>query len=123
MNLEVLLKDLRTVKGYKGSGITNYTGEVLAGDVADQNTNIPLIAAMTNDIFLRAHDVAERHAGAECDETNIIGRKTTVLMRCTGPNSKAHLHIGCVIAADGNTALARMIMAKIATKAVEMMSK
>ncbi len=119
MNLELLLKDLRSVKGYAGSGITTFTGEVIAGDSADPSLNLPLIAALTNDVLRSAHEVAEKFAGTDCEETFIHSTGGSVLMRCTGKRSKAHLHIGCVLKADGNTALARMTMEKIAAKAAE----
>ena len=120
MSLEALLKDYRSVKGYLGSGITTFSGDILAGDIADPNVNLPLIAAMTNDVLRHAHEVAEKYANTTCDETHIFATDIVVLMRCTGPHAKAHLHLGCVLKADGNTALARMIMERIALKVVDL---
>jgi len=120
MDLESVLKEYRSVKGYLGSGITTYTSDVIAGDVADPSINLPLIAALTNDVLMQVHEVAQKYANTTCEETHIFGTDIVVLMRCTGPHAKAHLHLGCVLKADGNTALARMLMEKIALKVVDM---
>ena len=119
MDLESVLKEFRNVKGYLGSGITTYTSDVIAGDIADHSINLPLIAALTNDVMMQVHEIAQNYADTTCEETHIFGSDIVVLMRCTGPQAKAHLHLGCVLKADGNTALARMILERIALKVVD----
>lgn len=116
MNLEDLLKELRSVKGYQGSGVATFTGEILAGDVADASLNLPLIAALSNDVLRSAHEVAEKF-NSTVTETAIYSTGGCVLMRCSGKHREPHLHIGCVMAKDGNAALARMTMEKITEKA------
>ena len=118
MNLDLLLKDLRGVKGYIASGIATPTGEAIAGDSMDPTLDVGSAVALTNDVMSHAHDVAQRYAGTHCDETLIRSTNIIVMIRATGPNSRVPLHIGCVLEADGNIALARMTMEKIAEKAV-----
>jgi len=119
MELEALLKDLRSVKGYVASGVATFTGELLAGDSVDPNLDLALTAAMTNDVLRHAHEGTAKFANSVCEETLIRSRTSWVAMRCTGLQAKAHLHICCVLTSDGNTALTRMMMEKIAVKAAD----
>jgi len=119
MDLEALLKDLRNVKGYMASGIATSAGEVIARDIAAPSLNLTLITALTNDVMLQAHEVGQKYSGTVTEETMIHATKGSVLIRCTGAEAKAHLHVTCVLGADGNVSLARVLMKKIAAAAAD----
>lgn len=119
MNIETLLTDLKDIKGYKASGIMNYTGEMLAADSADPSIDLNLVGASFNDIFRSAHAVCEKIGLDACTENLIQTPKGIVLMRCSGVHSKVHVHLISILAVDGNHALTRMALEKITKKAMD----
>lgn len=123
MNLELLLKDLRSVKGFIAAGIATATGEALAGDSTDPDVDVGATVALTNDVMSHAHDVARTFGATHCEETLIKSTNMMVLIRATGPATKVNLHIGCALTADANVALARMMLEKVAVKVVEALAQ
>ncbi|MBI5549596.1 MAG: response regulator [Deltaproteobacteria bacterium] len=113
MALEKHLQSLREIKGYKASGVMNFTGESLIVDSSDPNIDLALVGATFNDIFRSAHDASKKIGLDACKETIITTPKGVVVMRCTGTDAKAHLHIIGILAADGNQALMKMQIEKM----------
>jgi predicted regulator of Ras-like GTPase activity (Roadblock/LC7/MglB family) len=114
MELERYLKELRSVRGYIASSILTWTGDAIASDIVDPSINASLLATMCNDAFNSAHECVEKLGGGECLETVISMPVGTILLRCSGKASKSHIHVGCILAKNGNSALARMMIDKIA---------
>ncbi|MBI5549597.1 MAG: hypothetical protein HY901_37400 [Deltaproteobacteria bacterium] len=119
MALEKQLQSLREINGYKASGIMSYTGEALAVDSNDPNIDLVLVGATFNDIFRSAHDASKKIGLDACKETIISTPKGVVVMRCTGVDAKAHLHIIGILAADGNQALLKMQMEKMVKPVID----
>ncbi len=122
MNLEIQLKDLKDIKGYKASGIMNFTGEMLASDSADPEIDLNLVGASFNDIFRSAHEVCGKIGLEACTENVIQTPKGIVLMRCSGVANKAHIHLIAILTADGNHALTRMTLDKVTKRAVDLLA-
>jgi len=117
MDLESHLKDLRSIKGYMASNIMSWTGEAVAADTADPSRDPHMLAMVCNDIFNSAHECMEKlNPNDECLETIIHTRIASILMFCSGRAAKAHIHVSCILTKDGNTALAKMQIEKIANK-------
>ena len=116
MDLERHLRELRSIKGYVASSILSWTGEALASDSVDTTMDAPLLSTMCNDVFNSAHECVEKLGSGECLETIINTPDASILLRCSGKAAKAHIHVGCILAKDGNAALARMMLEKIAKK-------
>ena len=123
MDFGPLFKDLRGVKGYIAAGIATPSGEAIAGDSMDPNADVGATVALTTDVMSLAHAVAQKYGTTHCEETLMCSTNIQVLIRSTGPGSKMNLHVGCVLSADGNIALARMFIEKLGAKAVELLSK
>ena len=115
MEFESHLNELRSIRGYLASNILNWTGEFLAQHTTDPSIDTTFLSALCNDVFNHAHSVVEKiDANQECTETLINMPFGTVILRCSGKSAKAHIHVGCIIVKDGNVALARMTVEKIA---------
>ena len=113
MALEKHLAELKEIKGYRASGILNFTGEVLAGDSLDSNVDLPYLGATFNDIFRTAHAACEKIGLEACREATFVAPNGIVLMRCSGTKSRVHFHLISVVAADGNQALTKMKMERM----------
>ena len=68
---------------------------------------------MFNDIFLTANKVCEKAGFEETLETTIVTSRAIVLMRCSGTQSKRHIHVISILEPDGNHALMKMEMERM----------
>lgn len=113
MALENHLQSLKEIKGYKASGVMNFTGEMLAYDSSDPNIDLTLVGATFNDIFRSAHEASKKIGLDACKETVISTPKGVVVMRCSGTDAKSHFHLIGIMANDGNQALMKMQIDKL----------
>jgi len=112
MSLEKHLQELAGIKGYKASGIMNFTGEMLAANSRDDSIDFEVVGATFNDIFRSAHEAAGKVGLMAATETTITTPNGVIIMMCSGVNSRAHVHTITVLDKDGNAALTRMTMQK-----------
>ena len=119
MILETLLDDLKSINGYKASAILDFTGETLVANSASNDIDLEVAGATFNDIFRAAHAAAGKVGLGAATEMVIQTPAGIIVMACTGVQSKAHLHMVCILAKDGNQALAKVAMHKIGPKAMD----
>jgi len=119
MDLENLLQEFRTIRGYIASSILSKAGEEIASDLVDTSIDAALLSITYNDIFNMAHECVEKMGSGECTETNINTRDLLILMHCSGKATKVHFHLGCILAKDGNSVLAGMLLEKVMKKAAQ----
>ncbi len=117
MALDAYLDDFKNIKGYMASAIMNFTGEILASD-SNSKMDLGVVGATFNDIFRSAHEAAGKVGFSAANEMIIQTPNGVIVMMCTGVNSDVHLHMVCVLAKDGNQALAKMTMEKVGPKAM-----
>ncbi len=122
MSIDTLLDDIKAIKGYRASGIMTHTGEMLASHSIDKNIDLDIVGATFNDIFRTGHEAAAKVGMGSNNETQVMTPNGTIVMICSGADSAAHLHLIAVIDKDGNHALARMTLEKMAPKAVAELS-
>ena len=113
INLKGYIEKLQNINGYKASAIMNFTGEILEDDSKDPNIDLNYFCAMFNDIFLSAHKVCEKVGFDETLETTIVTPKGIVFMRCSGTQSKTHIHVIAILEPGGNQALMKMEMERM----------
>ncbi|MCI5223190.1 MAG: response regulator [Candidatus Electrothrix sp. AR4] len=112
--LETLLEGLRGIKGYKASGIMNFTGEMLASDCIDSNHDLENIGAVFNDIFRSAHEAAEKVELTACSELTMKTPEGIVIITCSsGTESTVPLHLIALLDKEGNQALTKIQLKKI----------
>ncbi len=122
MSIETILSELRGIKGYKSSGLMDFTGELLISDSADESTDLELASATFNDIFRGAHEASEK-VGLEATTEMILNTPNgIIIILCSGVDSEPHLHLISVLEKDGNQALAKMTMKKLMPKFVTELS-
>ncbi len=122
MSIETILSELRGIKGYKSSGLMDFTGELLISDSADESTDLELASATFNDIFRGAHEASEK-VGLEATTEMILNTPNgIIIILCSGVDSEPHLHLIAVLEKDGNQALAKMTMKKLMPKFVTELS-
>jgi CheY-like chemotaxis protein/predicted regulator of Ras-like GTPase activity (Roadblock/LC7/MglB family) len=108
INLKAYIEELQNINGYKAFAVMNFTGEILESDSKDPNIDLNYLCAMFNDIFLSTHKVCEKTGFDETLETTIVTPRGIVLMRCSGTQSKTHIHVISILEPDGNHALMKM---------------
>jgi CheY-like chemotaxis protein/predicted regulator of Ras-like GTPase activity (Roadblock/LC7/MglB family) len=111
--LESILERLRGVKGYKGSGIMDFTGETIAADCLDSHLDIAGVGAVFNDVFRSAQETAATSGLRVCNELTLKTRDYIVILCSSGHESAVPFHLIAVLDKDGNQALTRMQLAKI----------
>ncbi len=119
MNLDALLDELKGVNGYAASAIMDFTGEMLASHSSTANIDLEVAGATFNDIFRSAHAAAGKVGFKSANDLVVQTPEGVIIMMCTGVEQKAHLHLITILAKDGNQALAKMAMHKIAPKVME----
>jgi len=113
INLKSYIEKLQNINGYRAFAVMNFTGEILENDSKDPNIDLKYLCAMFNDIFLSAHKVCEKTGFDDLLETTIVTRKGIVLMRCSGTQSKTHIHVIAILEPDGNHALMKIEMERM----------
>jgi predicted regulator of Ras-like GTPase activity (Roadblock/LC7/MglB family) len=112
-SLESILEILRGIKGYKGSGIMDFTGETIAADCLDSNLNLASIGAVFNDVFRSAHEKAECSGLRACNELTLKTQDAIIIICGSGAESAVPFHLIAVLDKDGNQALAKIQLARI----------
>lgn len=119
MALEKHLDEFKSIKGYLASGVLNFTGEALATHSVSDRVNLESFGAVFNDVFRGAHEASAK-IGLEATKVMTLQTpKGIVLMECSGPASRAHLHLMVVLDETGNQALTRMTLEKVVPKVVQ----
>ena len=114
MALEQHFDYLKSIKGFLAAGIMQFTGELLASHTVTDSIDLGIAGATFNDIFRSAHEVCTKIGLEAANELVLLTPKGIIVMLCTGVESKAHVHMITVLAKDGNQALAKMTMEKLA---------
>ncbi len=122
MAIDTLLEDIKSVKGFRAAGIMTHTGEMLASFSVDKNIDLDVVGATFNDIFRSGHEAAGKVGMGSNNETQIMTPEGIIVMLCSGVNAAAHVHLIAIIDKDGNHALARMTLGKMAPKVVSELS-
>ena len=109
----MLLTKLRSIKGYKGAGIMDFTGETIASDCLDAHIDIPSVGALFNDVFRSAQETAENLGVQTCTELVLKTNDCIIILYASGLESAVPFHLIAVLDKDGNQALTRMQLSKI----------
>ncbi len=119
---ESILEDLRGITGYLGAAISNYTGELLVTDTAKVGGSLEEASLTFNDAFRNLHTLGKKLNLGSSDAVEVELDKATVIMLCSGEDSRVHLHAFAIFKKDGSVALAKMELKKILEKAVKQLS-
>jgi len=121
------MKKLRSVNGYLGSAILNYTGETLYVENESTGTDIAYSATIFNDTF---RTISETSLDIGFSEVSSVESRThdghVFLVKSAGElssNEYAKIDIFCIFRDDGNIALAKMIMDKSAKSISDELSR
>ncbi len=113
ITLESLLEKLRGIKGYKGSGILNFTGETIASDSLDATLDLASAGAIFNDIFRSAQESTTTSGLHACNELTLKTQDCIIILCASGGESAVPFHLIAILDKDGNQALTKMQLAKI----------
>ncbi len=116
---ETILDDLRGITGYLGAAISNYTGELLITDTAKVGGSLEEASLTFNDAFRNLHTIGKKLNLGAAHAVEVELEKATVVMLCSGEDSRVHLHAFAIFKKDGSVALAKMELRKILEKAVD----
>jgi len=127
INFDEKMKKLRSVNGYLGSAILNYSGETLYVENESTGTDIAYSATIFNDTF---RTISETSLDIGFSEATSVEAKThdghVFLVKSAGnhsDNSYSKIDIFCIFRDDGNIALAKMIIDKSSKVISEELSK
>ncbi len=94
---ESVMEGLKSVKGYLGGAINNYTGECLVCDAEKLSGDLEQTSATFNDIFRDSHKISKGLKLGETEIMEIHTSKAVILMGCSGEDSRVHLHIFAIL--------------------------
>jgi len=110
------MKKLRSVNGYLGSAVLNYSGETLYIDNDNVGTDIAYSASIFNDAYRM---VSESSLDVGFSEASSLEAKTldghVFLINSAGDfnsDNNTKINVFAIFRDDGNVALAKMIMDK-----------
>ncbi|WP_457746814.1 hypothetical protein [Sulfurimonas sp.] len=115
------MKKLRSVNGYLGSAVLNYSGETLYIDEENTGADIGYASAIFNDSFRQINE-----ASLDVGFSDVASFETKTedghvfLMKSAGSHTQdthSKIDIFCIFRDDGNIALAKMVIDK-ASKAI-----
>jgi len=116
IDFDTKMKKLRSVHGYLGSAVLNYSGETLYLDEENTGADIAYASAIFNDSF---RQINEASLDVGFSDISSFETKTedghVFLMKSAGSlseNTHAKIDIFCIFRDDGNIALAKMIIDK-----------
>jgi hypothetical protein len=114
IDFDMQMKKLRSVNGYLGSAVLNYSGETLYVDEENTGTDIGYASAIFNDSF---RQINEASLDVGFSDVSSFETKTedghVFLMKSAGAHAEdnyAKIDIFCILRDDGNIALAKMIL-------------
>jgi len=118
INFEQSMKRLRTVSGYLGSAVLNFSGETLYMDAENTGVDIAYSASIFNDAFRM---ISESSLDVGFSDASFVETKThdghVFLINSAGDqtgDSFSKLNVFAIFRDDGNVALAKMIIEKTA---------
>jgi len=121
IDFDMSMKKLRSVNGYLGSAVLNYSGETLYLDNDNTGTDIAYSASIFNDAYRM---VSESSLDVGFSEASSLEAKTldghVFLINSAGEfssDNNTKINVFAIFRDDGNVALAKMIMDK-ASKAM-----
>ena len=116
INFEQSMKRLRTVSGYLGSAVLNFSGETLYMDAENTGVDIAYSASIFNDAFRM---ISESSLDVGFSEASFVETKThdghVFLINSVGEDNSdsfSKLNVFAIFRDDGNVALAKMIIEK-----------
>jgi hypothetical protein len=117
INFDEEMKKLRSVYGYLGSAILNYSGETLYIDEENTGADIGYASAIFNDSF---RQINEASLDVGFSDISSFETKTAdghvFLMKNSGSGSAENyskIDVFCIFRDNGNIALAKMIIDKV----------
>ncbi len=127
IDFETPMKRLASVSGYIGSAVLNYSGETLYLDENNTSVDIAYSASIFNDAFRM---VSESSLDVGFSDAAFLETRTAdghiFLMSSTAYKSTDNynkLNIFAIFRDDGNVALAKMMMDRLANSFMDKLSK
>jgi len=118
INFDQSMKRLRTVSGYLGSAVLNFSGETLYMDAENTGVDIAYSASIFNDAFRM---ISESSLDVGFSDASFVETKThdghVFLINSAGDQTGdnfSKLNVFAIFRDDGNVALAKMIIEKTA---------
>ena len=115
---ESIFDDIKQINGYLGVGISQYTGELLLFNQANETINLEETSVIFNDVFRNSHTLSKKLSLGKTEIMELTTETSKILMACSGETASIHLHIFAIFKKDGNVALSKMILPKILNKAI-----
>ncbi len=119
---ESIFDDIKQINGYLGVGISQYTGDLLLFDKANDKINLEETSVIFNDVFRSSHSLSKKLSLGKTEIMEITTEHAKILMACSGEDTTVHLHVFAIFKNDGNVALAKMILPRILNKSVAELS-
>jgi len=119
---ENIMEGLRSVKGYLGGAVSNYTGECLICDTQELSGDLRETSLAFNDLFRNSHKISKNLKLGATRIMEIHTEEGKIIMGCSGEDARAHLHIFAIFAIDGNTALGKIALIETLSKAMDLFS-
>ncbi len=88
-----------------GSGLSQFTGELLLHDYINENLKLEETLVTFNDVFRNSHSLSQHLSLGKLEIMELTTTDSKILMACSGENSPIHLHLFAVFKKDGNVAL------------------
>jgi len=114
--LDKVLDRLKDIKGYMGSAICDYKGEILVADIASFDATrdeYEIIMGTFNDIFRAAQKASKSLDLGRTYDMTIETEQSTIVTICSGEDARVHIHLYAIFDKEGNANLGKLTLKKI----------
>jgi len=116
-----IFEKLSSVNGYMGAVLSDYTGEVLVSDT-QKVKKLDETSMRFNENFRSIHEVTNGLGLGNTRTLDIAAEHASVIMACSGVESRVHLHAFAILSKDASVALAKMALKDLLDKATKELS-
>jgi len=112
-----IFDELAKVNGYMGAILSDYTGEVLVSDSGKVKKGLDETSMRFNENFRDIHDITETLSLGSTQSMDIVADNATIVMACSGKDSRVHIHAFVIMEPGGSIGLAKIALKSLLTKA------
>lgn len=113
-----LFNELSKISGYMGAILSDYTGEVLVSDNGKVRKGLDETSMRFNENFRDIHDITEALSLGSTHSMDVVADNATIVMVCSGTNTRVHIHAFVIMEKTGSVGLAKMALKSLLEKAV-----
>jgi len=105
---KTILDEMKEIKGYMASAITDQKGDILVSDATKLQSALDDVSHTINNIFVASKAVSNRMEFGEISLLEFHAQNASAVMASSGENEESTFHIFAILEPEGNISLAKV---------------